>query len=160
MPSGGKRSGAGRKKVEVESKAPNKARATTILDGLALSDEEWKAQGHPDRKPKDDPDGKPKDDEPRLADFQFAGDFKRAHDAWEDAKRCQCEDCLWRRDCLEPGAGGRETRRYLWDRRDGHSVRNINHIHDKPIDLNVNISMAEVIRGIRTRKQEYERSRK
>ncbi len=152
MPRGGKRSGAGRRKVEAESKAPNKARASSILDGLALTDDEWKAQGHPDHATAEP--------EPRVADFAATGDYRQARKWWEASKACQCEDCLWRRDCLQPGPAGREARRYLWDRRDGHSVRNINHIHDKPIDLNVNLSMAEIVRAVRHRKQEYERSRK
>jgi hypothetical protein len=152
MPSGGKRHGAGRRKNKAEAPAPNKSRATVILDGLKLTDEQWKMQGHPDRKPEYH--------EPKPSEYANPLDFQTAHELWERAKLCQCEDCLWRRDCQEGGAGARETRRYLWDRRDGHAVRNINHIHDKPLDLNVTVSMAEIVREVRQRKQNYERSRK
>jgi hypothetical protein len=153
MPSGGKRHGAGRRKNKAEAPAPNKSRATVILDGLKLTDEQWKKQGHPDRESA--PYG-----EPKPKNYGTPEDFIQAHFDWELAKRCQCEDCLWRRDCQDGGGGGRETRRYLWDRRDGHAVRNINHIHDKPLDLNVTVSMAEIVREVRQRKQNYERSRK
>ncbi len=149
MPRGGKRKGAGRKPVEAEAKAPNKERASAILAGLSLTDEQWKKQGHPDQEP-------PPFEEPNPKRYSTPQDFIQAHMDWELAKRCQCEDCLWRRDAQSD----RGAREYLWNRRDGHSVRNINHIHDKPIDLNVNVSMADVIRDIRTRKQEYERNRK
>lgn len=52
------------------------------------------------------------------------------------------------------------TRIYLYDQAKGRAVDTVNHVHDKPIDLNVNLSMAEVIREVRQRKLEYERSRK
>lgn len=47
----------------------------------------------------------------------------------------------------------------LREKRDGTAVRNLNHMHDKPIDLNVTVSMAEIVRQVRLRKQEYERNR-
>jgi hypothetical protein len=50
--------------------------------------------------------------------------------------------------------------RYLEDRAYGRPVDTVNHLHDKPIDLNVTVSMAEIVRKVRQRKQEYERSRK
>lgn len=50
--------------------------------------------------------------------------------------------------------------KYLTDKRDGKAVQNLNHIHDKPIEMNVSLSMAELIREVRQRKQDYERSRK
>lgn len=49
--------------------------------------------------------------------------------------------------------------RYLEDRAYGRPVDTVNHVHDKPIDVNVNVSIAEIIRKVRQRKQEYERSR-
>jgi hypothetical protein len=36
----------------------------------------------------------------------------------------------------------------------------VNHVHDKPVELNVTISMSELVRKVRERKQEYERSGK
>ena len=54
------------------------------------------------------------------------------------------------RQCLE----------YLDDRDLGRCVDTVNHLHDKPIEMNVNLSMAELVRKVRLRKQEYERSRR
>lgn len=51
------------------------------------------------------------------------------------------------------------ARKYLYDKRDGQAVRTINHLHDKPIDMNVTISIAEIVRKVRERKEQYERSR-
>ena len=47
----------------------------------------------------------------------------------------------------------------LLDRKFGKPVQTVNHVHDKPIDLNVNVSIAEIVRKVRPRKQEYERNR-
>lgn len=49
--------------------------------------------------------------------------------------------------------------RYLEDRAFGRPVDTVNHLHDKPIEMNVNLSMAQVVREVRERKQAYERSR-
>lgn len=48
--------------------------------------------------------------------------------------------------------------RYLEDRYHGRPVDTVNHVHDKPLD--VNVSFAEVVRGVRLRKQAYEQSRR
>jgi hypothetical protein len=49
---------------------------------------------------------------------------------------------------------------WLYDKRDGKAIQTVNHVHDKPIDMNVSISMAEVVREVRQRKAAYERTRK
>lgn len=49
--------------------------------------------------------------------------------------------------------------RYLEDRAYGRPVDTVNHLHDKPIEMNVNVSIAEVVRKVRERKEQYERSR-
>lgn len=49
--------------------------------------------------------------------------------------------------------------RYLEDRAYGRPMDTVNHLHEKPIEMNVNLSMAEIVRKVRLRKQEYERSR-
>jgi hypothetical protein len=49
--------------------------------------------------------------------------------------------------------------RYLEDRAYGRPVDTVNHLHDKPIEMNVNVKMSELIREVRQRKQAYERSR-
>ena len=36
-----------------------------------------------------------------------------------------------------------DVRKYLYDKRDGKSVQTVNHIHDKPIDLNVTHTLGE-----------------
>ena len=57
-------------------------------------------------------------------------------------------------------AGLRETLKYLENRSLGNCVDTVNHLHDKPIEMNVNLKMSELIREVRERKQNYERSRK
>jgi hypothetical protein len=49
--------------------------------------------------------------------------------------------------------------RYLEDRAYGRPVDTVNHLHDNPIEMNVNVSIAEVVRKVRERKEQYERSR-
>ena len=51
------------------------------------------------------------------------------------------------------------TLRYLEDRAYGRPVDTVNHLHDKPIEMNVNVSIAEIVRKVRERKENYERSR-
>ena len=41
--------------------------------------------------------------------------------------------------------------RYLTDRRDGRAVQTVNHVHDKPIEMNVTVSLAEAIQKARKR---------
>lgn len=52
-----------------------------------------------------------------------------------------------------------DTRKYLYDKRDGKPVQTINHLHDKPIEMNVNIQISEIIRKVRERKREYEKGK-
>jgi hypothetical protein len=49
--------------------------------------------------------------------------------------------------------------RYLEDRAYGRPVDTVNHLHDKPIEMNVKVSIAEVVRKVRERKEQYERNR-
>ena len=49
--------------------------------------------------------------------------------------------------------------RYLEDRAYGRPVDTVNHLHDKPIEMNVSVSIAEIVRKVRERKELYERSR-
>lgn len=46
----------------------------------------------------------------------------------------------------------------LFEHAHGRSVHTVNHLHDKPIEMNVNLSMSEIVRQVRKRKEEYERS--
>lgn len=39
-----------------------------------------------------------------------------------------------------------DTRRYLYDQRDGKARNTVNHLHDKPIDVNVNMTLSERFR--------------
>jgi hypothetical protein len=50
--------------------------------------------------------------------------------------------------------------RYLEDRAYGRPMDTVNHLHDKPIEMNVNVKLSEIIRGVRERKLQYERSGK
>jgi hypothetical protein len=75
--------------------------------------------------------------------------------------KCLCEICKWYR-LLHVSNDARlefDVLKYLTDRAYGKAVQNVNHIHDKPIEMNVNVSMSEVVRKVRERKQEYERTR-
>lgn len=108
MAQGGKRAGAGRKKVTPESHgAPAKNEATQIIASLG------KSLGHP-------------------AD-------------------CNCWKCLWKRDAERGDQVGLHARKYLWDRRDGKPVDTVNHLHDKPIEMNVTVSLSEAIQKARKR---------
>ena len=53
----------------------------------------------------------------------------------------------------------RNALEYLDNRDLGNTTDNVNHMHDKPIEMNVNLSIAEVVRKVRERKEQYERSR-
>jgi len=53
----------------------------------------------------------------------------------------------------------RQALEYLDDRDLGRPVDTVNHLHDKPIEMNVNVSIAEIVRKVRERKEQYERSR-
>jgi hypothetical protein len=58
------------------------------------------------------------------------------------------------------GSSDLDCRKYLHDKAAHQAVRVINHVHEKPLELNVKVSIAEVIRDVRLRKQDYERNRK
>lgn len=55
--------------------------------------------------------------------------------------------CLWRALCMK-GQGALE---YLWNRDEGRPVQNVNHLHDKPIEMNVTLSLAEAVQKARKR---------
>jgi hypothetical protein len=54
----------------------------------------------------------------------------------------------------------RHALEYLDDRDLGRPMDTVNHLHKEPLEMNVNVSIAEVIRDVRLRKQDYERNRK
>lgn len=56
---------------------------------------------------------------------------------------CKCEECLWKKDAEQPGADGSWARKYLWDRRDGKPVSTVNHVHDKPLQLDVTHTVSQ-----------------
>lgn len=129
MPRGGKRGGAGRKKVHSELPASaDKKIASQVF--ASLEDKDWeKKHKQPDK------DGK---------------------------GGCLCEICRWRSLIVESLDSRLEfdVLKYLTDRRDGKAVQTVNHLHDKPLEMNVNVSIAEIVRKVRERKIQYERSRK
>ena len=77
-----------------------------------------------------------------------------------DPKKETIELAGWRRlwDSMDKRIA-LETRRYLYDRAKGKATITVNHLHDKPIEMNLNVSMAQIVRDVRERKQAYERSR-
>lgn len=44
-----------------------------------------------------------------------------------------------------------DVRKYLYDKRDGKAVHTVNHLHDKPIEMNVTVSLSEAIQKARKR---------
>lgn len=59
-------------------------------------------------------------------------------------KECTCELCKWRGILDAADARLRfDALKYLTDRRDGKAVQTVNHLHDKPIDVNMNITLGE-----------------
>jgi hypothetical protein len=67
-------------------------------------------------------------------------------------KDCKCELCTWWE--LLRAADQRlrfDVLKYLTDRRDGKPVQTVNHVHDKPIDVNLTVSLAETIQKARQR---------
>ena len=65
---------------------------------------------------------------------------------------CECEECEWW-DLLHANdlRARLDARKYLTDKRDGKAVHNVNHIHDKPIELNVNLELGERLAAARKR---------
>lgn len=65
---------------------------------------------------------------------------------------CLCEMCRWWAVLTAADARLRfDALKYLTDRRDGKAVQTVNHLHDKPIEMNVTISRSEEIRKARQR---------
>ncbi len=48
--------------------------------------------------------------------------------------------------------------RYLEDRAYGRPMDTVNHQHDKPLEVHASVTMAEIIREVRERKQKYTQS--
>src|SRR5690349_8768778 len=56
----------------------------------------------------------------------------------QHAANCKCEDCHWWTLLHYQDLRLQfDARKYLTDKRDGQPMRNVNHIHDKPIEMNV-----------------------
>ena len=53
----------------------------------------------------------------------------------------------------------RETLKYLECRHLGNCTDNVNHMHDKPLEINATLTISEIVREVRERKEKYERSR-
>lgn len=76
-------------------------------------------------------------------------------------KDCHCLKCRWRKLAENKDARLQfNVEESLLNRVVGRAMQNVNHIHDKPLEMNVNISMAEVVRKARQRAEQYERNRK
>lgn len=78
---------------------------------------------------------------------------------YADVKKVQSPEDLALHILASGGLRGDVHFEKLIDRWLGRAVQTVNHVHDKPIDLNVTVSFAEIVRKIRQRKLEYERSR-
>jgi hypothetical protein len=65
---------------------------------------------------------------------------------------CLCEMCRWWAVLTAPDARLRfDALKYLTDRRDGKAVQTVNHLHDKPIEMNIHHSLADEIQKARQR---------
>lgn len=117
MARGGKREGAGRRKLKPENHgAPKKNEAREIIDSLG------KPNGH--------------------------------------KRNCTCWKCLWKRDGERSDSIGLHARKYLWDREGGKPVDTVNHVHDKPIELNATLTLGEGMRRAMEKAEERVRSGK
>jgi hypothetical protein len=131
MPPGGKREGAGRKKAE----RPTNANVATRVLGQAKAEQLWLAMIELERR--------------RLGINK------------------DCTLSVAEKGAIEgPDYQGKfsiipltNLLRYLEDRAYGRPVDTVNHLHDKPIQMEVKVSIAEVVRKVRERKEQYERSR-
>src|SRR3954469_5293909 len=67
-------------------------------------------------------------------------EWEKLHPAWskDPYKPCICWKCLWRHYARSE-RGGAE---YLWNRAEGRPVQTVNHLHDKPIEMNVNVKLS------------------
>jgi hypothetical protein len=94
---------------------------------------------------------KPKPKTPDVADKGMAARIlafkERSHEP-----ACQCEDCEWWDILHAHDVRLRlDARKYLSDKRDGKAVQTVNHVHDKPIDVNVHFDLTDRIAAGRRR---------
>ena len=57
----------------------------------------------------------------------------------------------FRRIDLSGADASLNLRKWLYDQGHGQSIRTVNHLHDKPIEMNVNVSLAEAVQKARKR---------
>lgn len=96
----------------------------------------------------------------KIATLVFASledkDWEKKHELPDkDGKGgCLCEICRWRALIVESLDARLEfdVLKYLTDRRDGKAVQTVNHLHDKPIEMDVTVmSLADAIQKARKR---------
>ena len=131
MPPGGKRAGAGRKKQE----RPTTANVATKVLAQARSEQLWGSLIELERR--------------RLGINKDGSLSEKEKGAIEGPDYQGKFSIIPLTNLL----------RYLEDRAYGRPVDTVNHLHDKPIEMNVNVSIAEIVRKVRERKELYERSR-
>ena len=131
MPPGGKRAGAGRKKQE----RPTNANVATRVLAAAKAEQLWLSLIDLER---------------RRLGINKTGELSVAE------KGAITEGDYQGKFSIIPLTN---LLRYLEDRAYGRPVDTVNHLHDKPIEMNVNVSIAEIVRKVRERKELYERSR-
>jgi hypothetical protein len=135
MAQGGKRPGAGRKKAE----RPTNANVATRVLAQARAEQLWLSLIDLER---------------RRLGINKTGELSVA--AGSKAAGAVTEGDYQGRFSIIPLTN---LLRYLEDRAYGRPVDTVNHLHDKPIEMNVNVSIAEIVRKVRERKEQYERSR-
>lgn len=88
-------------------------------------------------------------------------DWKKQHpDISKDpVVPCKCEKCLWRRECQREDATGSAARKFLWEQDRGKAVHTVNHLHDKPLDVQVTHTVSERMMKALERAEERVRNR-
>ena len=131
MPPGGKRAGAGRKKQE----RPTNANVATRVLAQARAEQLWLSLIDLER---------------RRLGINKTGELSVAE------KGAITEGDYQGKFSIIPLTN---LLRYLEDRAYGRPMDTVNHLHDKPIEMNLTVKMSELIREVRERKQQYERNR-
>jgi hypothetical protein len=98
----------------------------------------------------------------QVLDSLGAKDWKHAQPDKDGKGGCECEVCYWRA-LITLSYDGRlrfDVLKYLTDRRDGKAVQTVNHLHDKPIEMNVTHSLGERFRIAMEKAEERVRNKR
>ena len=57
--------------------------------------------------------------------------------------KTKCLKCLIVEDCRELGSNGHAQRRWVTEMAQGKAVHHVNHMHDKPLEVNATLTLGE-----------------